>query len=286
MEIVMRVHAIETGKVKIKTAQLQARRLPPGSLIDIFTDPNWTDWVPTYAWAIETDEGVIVVDSGQATYLLEAVRRSFHPYVRFETMFQIAPEQEVGPQLKALGIGQRDVRKLVLTHLHIDHDAGIGHFPASEILAAPGEIGRARGMAGMLRGYLPQRWPAWFDPKGLVLDDGAYGPFGASKRLTADGRVVAVATPGHTPDHLSVIVDDGDVCLFLAGDTSYTQDLMLAGEPDGVSQKPEVARATLAAIRQFASERPTVYLPAHDPQAGMRFANRQTVPVQGSRGAV
>ena len=282
----MRVHAIETEQVKIKTAQLQARRLPPGSLVDIFTDRNWSDWVPTYAWAIETDgEGVIVVDSGQATYLLEEVRRSFHPFVRFEAMFRITPEQEVGPQLKALGIGTRDVRKVVLTHMHLDHDAGISHFPGSEILAAPGEIARASGLAGQLRGYLPQRWPSWFAPKGLVLDDGAYGPFAASKRLTADGRVVAVATPGHTPDHVSVIVDDGDVSLFLAGDTSYTEELMLAGKADGVSPKPAVTRATLAAIRQFAGTRPTVYLPAHDPGAGMRFANRQTVPVASMKGA-
>ena len=118
-----------------------------------------------------------------------------------------------------------------------------------------------------------------------MLDDGPYGPFAASKRLTPDGSVVAVATPGHTPDHLSVIVDDGDVALFLAGDTSYTEELMLAGRADGVSPRPEVTRATLAAIRQFASTRPTVYLPAHDPGAGMRFANRQTVPLQSMKGA-
>src|SRR3569623_2091027 len=130
METDMRVHAIETGKVKIKTAQIEARRLPPGSLVDIFTDRNWSDWVPTYACAIETDgEGVIVVDSGQATYLLVEVRRSFLPFVRFEAMFQITPEQEVGPQLRARGIGARDVKKVVLTHMHLDHDAGIAHFP-------------------------------------------------------------------------------------------------------------------------------------------------------------
>jgi hypothetical protein len=46
-----------------------------------------------------------------------------------------------------------------------------------------------------------------------------------------------------------------------------------------------VTRATLAAIRQFASTRPTVYLPAHDPEAGMRFTNRQTVPTVSMKGA-
>ena len=280
----MRVHMIETGTVRIKTAQLMARRGAPMSLIDVFTDPNWSDWVPTYAFAIETEEGVIVVDTGQATYLLDEMKHSPHPFIRSNASFRIEPEQEIGPQLKGLGIGQKDVRTVVLTHMHLDHDAGVRHFPHSEILAAPGEIARASGFAGMLRGYLPQRWPEWFAPKGLVLDDGPYGPFAAHKRLTPDGRVVAVATPGHTPEHMSVIVEEGEVALFLAGDTSYTEELMLAGKADGVSPDQDVARATLKSIQQFASTRPTVYLPAHDAAAGARFAQRQTVPVTSLKG--
>src|SRR6187399_727082 len=101
MESMMRVHMIETGKVRIKTAQIEARRPAPMSLVDIFTDPNWSDWCPTYAFAIETEEGVIVVDTGQAAYLLDEVKRSLHPFIRWEAVFQIEPEQEVGPQLKA-----------------------------------------------------------------------------------------------------------------------------------------------------------------------------------------
>jgi len=274
----MRVHAIETGTVRIKSKQVEAKRPGPLGVVDIFTDPEWAGWVPTYAWAIEHEEGVIVVDSGQAAYLIEASAHSWHPFLRRNAAFRIEPEQEVGPQLKALGIGARDVKKVVLTHLHVDHDAGIAHFPESEILVAPGEAAKARGIVGQLRGYLPQRWPTWFNPAALVLDDGAYGPFAASKRLTRDGSVVAVATPGHTPDHVSVIVEDGDVALFLAGDTSYDEARMLAGKVDGVSPNAAVTAGTLAAIRQFASERPTVYLPAHDPMSGTRLAKRQVVP--------
>lgn len=69
----MRIHAIQTGTVRVKTAQVQGRR---HGLIDVFLDPNWTDWVPTYAWAIEHPDGVIIVDSGQGTHLLEALMLS------------------------------------------------------------------------------------------------------------------------------------------------------------------------------------------------------------------
>ena len=271
----MKVHAISTGSVRIKTAQI-ARR---GGVLGIFMDRQWTDWLPTFAWAIEHKEGVLVVDTGQATHLLRDAGKSLHPYLRWEVRFRIEPEEEIGPQLRALGIGPRDVRRVVLTHLHIDHDAGLKHFPDSEILVTPGEMQRAKGLMGRLRGYLPQRWPAWFDPVALHLADGPFGPFAASKRLTAAGDVIAVATPGHTADHLSVVVEAGDVTLFLAGDASYTQALMLAGKVDGVSPDASVSATTLAAIRAFARERPTVYLPTHDPESGLRLEGRRVVMV-------
>jgi glyoxylase-like metal-dependent hydrolase (beta-lactamase superfamily II) len=40
--------------------------------LSIVTDRNWTPWLPTYAWVIEHPEGVIIVDTGQGTHLLEA----------------------------------------------------------------------------------------------------------------------------------------------------------------------------------------------------------------------
>src|SRR3954462_6556257 len=146
MESIMRVHLIETGTVRIKSAQVMARHAPPLSLVDIFTDRTWAGWVPTYAFAIETDEGVIVVDTGQAAYLIDEVKHAVHPFLRWEAAFRVTPEQEIGPQLKSLGIGPRGVTKVVLTHMHVDHDAGLMHFPHSKILAAPGEIDKAKGV--------------------------------------------------------------------------------------------------------------------------------------------
>jgi N-acyl homoserine lactone hydrolase len=276
----MKIRAIQTGFVRIKTAQVEGRGHGLSRRLAIFTDTQWTEWLPTYAWAVETGDGVIVVDTGQGAHLIES-GKSLHPYVRWEVAFRIEPEQEIGPQLRALGIGPRDVKRVVLTHLHMDHDGGLAHFPDTEILAAPGELRIARGLAGRLRGYLPHRWPSWFDPAPLHLAPEPFGPFTSSRRLTAAGDVVAVATPGHTADHLSVVVQDGDVAYFLAGDTSYTEALMLEGRLDGVSADERVAGATLDAIRQFAHSRPTVYLPTHDPLAAERLTNRRVAVAVG-----
>ena len=269
----MRLHAIQTGSVRIKTAQVEGRGRGLRRRLGIVTDRNWTPWLPSYAWVIEHPEGVIVVDTGQGTHLLETAT-SMHPYARWEVAFRIERDQEIGPQLRARGIGPRDVRRVVLTHLHCDHDGGLAHFPQTEILVSRGEFQVARGWMGRVRGYLPNRWPSWFDPVPLDLAAAPYGPFAASRRLTAAGDVIAVATPGHTRDHVSVVVEDQGTTFFLAGDTSYDERLMLAGRVDGVSADDDVAGATLRAIRHLAEDRPTVYLPTHDPESAARLVSR------------
>ena len=271
----MRVHAIQTGRVRIKTSQIVGRGHGLTRRLAPLLDSEWSPWLPTLVYAIEHRDGVILVDAGASAANKSLPR--WHPYFRNAVRFDIEPDEEAGPQLRAIGIRSGDVRRVVLTHLHIDHDGGLGAFPASEVLVSPGELRRASGIAGRLRGYLPQRWPKHFDPKPLALDGGAYGPFARSKRLTGDGAIVAVATPGHTPDHFSVIVEDGDKTVFIAGDASYSEATMLAGTIDGVSEDESQAAATLAAIRAFAASRPTIYLPAHDPEAAQRLAERRTV---------
>ncbi len=274
----MRIHAIETGRVRIKRSQIigrghgLARRLAP------LVDTEWSDWLPVTAYAIEHAEGVILVDAGASAANMRLPR--WHPYFRLAVRFEIEPEQEAAPQLKGLGIWPQDVTRVVLTHMHIDHDGGLAGFPKSEVLVAPGELRTASGMAGRLRGYLPERWPAGFDPTPIVLEERAYGPFARSRRLTRDGSIVAVATPGHTADHMSVIVEDDDKAVFIAGDVSYSEETMLAGFIDGVSPDEKAAAATLAAVNAFALSRPIVYLPAHDPEAARRLRERRVaVPV-------
>ena len=57
-----RIHALQTGCVQIKLAQLRRRRGGPARVL---LDSTWTGWLPIHAWAIEHPEGVIVVDTGE-----------------------------------------------------------------------------------------------------------------------------------------------------------------------------------------------------------------------------
>jgi glyoxylase-like metal-dependent hydrolase (beta-lactamase superfamily II) len=87
---------------------------------------------------------------------------------------------------------------------------------------------------------------------------------------TRRGDVRIVPTRGHTPHHVSVFVD-GEPALFLAGDTSYSEDLLLSGKIDGVSLNPTTAYETHGRILALAQERPLIYLPSHDADVEKRL---------------
>lgn len=280
----MRVHAVQTGTVQVHERQRTGKGRGVSRFIRTLMDGQWTDPLPIHAWVIEHEEGLIVVDTGETT---RASRPGYfprwHPYYRVAVREDVHESEEIGPRIRALGLSTRDVRWVVLTHLHTDHAGGLHHFPHAGIIVSATEYATARGLAGKLRGYLPHRWPEWFRPVAVDLERTAAGGFQlGGMPLTEAGDVRIVSTPGHTAGHLSVLVDEGPRTLFLAGDTSYTERNLIEGAVDGVSSMgggEAKAADTLRAIREYATDRPTVYLPSHDPDAARRLAERTVVQV-------
>jgi N-acyl homoserine lactone hydrolase len=271
----VKIHAIRTGSVQIKTAQ-RIRKF--GGIIRILTDSQWTQWLPIYTWVIDHPEGIIVVDTGETSKTSQpGYFPKWHPYYRSSVRTNVRPEQEIGPQLKNLGIGTHEVKILVLTHLHTDHAGGLHHFPDSKILVSGSDFQLARGVYGRLLGFLPQHWPAWFHPLPVPFERQSFGPFEQSHAITDAGDVMVVPTPGHTPGHVSVVVNSQDVTYFLAGDTSYSQRLLLERVPDGVSPNAGVTLDTMDRILQLADSRPLVYVPSHDPESARRLDDVRTL---------
>ena len=272
----MKVHAIQTGTVAVKTRQREGLGRGKRRLANTFLDRQWTDRLPILAWAIEHSEGLIVVDTGETAGTSEpGYFPRWHPYFRTGLREWVAPEVEVGPQLDRLGLSPREVRWVVMTHLHTDHAGGLHHFPDSEILVSRVELDNASGRMGRVRGYLNNRFPEWFDPRGIDFPAEPVGPFPESFTLTAAGDVRLVPVPGHTAGQLAVVVEDGGCSIFFAGDSSYTEDLMLSGAVDGIAPDEAAARRTLERIRTYAGETPTVYLPSHDPDSATRLTQRR-----------
>ncbi len=270
----MKIHWIQTGTVAIRPNQRQGIGNGYARLLNTLTDRRWTEPLPIYAWVIEHPEGVIVIDTGETARTSEpGYFTRWHPYFK-HVKPSVTPEQEIDVQLQRLGIRPKDVRWVVLTHLHTDHAGGLFHFPESEIIINRRAYELALGFAGQARGFLPQHFPAWLNPALVDLKTRPWGTFPASLSLTQAEDVFIVPTPGHTEMHQSVVLRANGMTYFFAGDTSYTQQLMLAQQIDGVSLDATSSRRTLQRIRQLAEQMPLVYLPSHDPESVMRLKNQ------------
>ena len=275
----MTIHAIETGKVRITKNWRTGLGDGNKRLMNTLFDSEFTEWLPIYVWVIEHPEGLIVIDTGIPT---DANKRiwfpPFMPLLQRAAKFQMTPEEEVGPQLRQLGLSPNDVRWVVLTHLHQDHDGGLHHFPNAEFVVSSQEWEMAVGLKGRMNGYLNQRWPDWFKPELIDFNSGLpFGPFGSYHTLTQAEDIHLVPTPGHSPGHLSVILTEDDLSIMFAGDASYTDELLLAQKADGIGPDPQGQQETHRKILAYAEQHRTVYLPSHDPGAKERLENRMPV---------
>jgi N-acyl homoserine lactone hydrolase len=274
----VKIHAIQTGTVAVKTRQRAGTGPGPLRLAATLADRNWTEPLPIYAWLIEHPEGLIVIDTGETTRVgVRGYFPAWHPYFRLGVREWVESNQEIGPRLEELGFSPSEVRWVVMTHLHTDHAGGLAHFPHSEILISQVEFRNASGLMGKIRGFLPHRWPEWLAPRLFELEDAPLGPFPQSLAVTAAGDLAIVPTAGHTKGHVSVVLDEGDHAIFFAGDASYPAGLMVDQVTDGVAPDQRGARETLRRIREFTRSRSTVYLPSHDPGSADRLLARQPV---------
>jgi glyoxylase-like metal-dependent hydrolase (beta-lactamase superfamily II) len=274
----IRVYPIQTGYARLRPTQARRR---PGGPVRVLFDRDWTEWLPIYVWLIEHPEGNILVDTGETAEVNHpGFLPRWHPFFRLAASFKLAADDELGPQLQQAGMAAGQIQTVILTHLHTDHADGVAHLsPKTRFLAARGEIETARGPLGQAQGYVSHHWPKWFQPEPIDFVDQSFGPFESHKVLTRAGDVIIVPTPGHTPHHVSVIVDCGDAVIFLAGDAAYSEAQLLGRWADGVSLRPEVQLRTLDKIWRFIQLRPTLFLPSHDPESAKRLHARQATSV-------
>src|SRR6185503_4367557 len=138
--------------------------------LKVFDNLYWLGTRQHPSWALQTSAGTILLD----------------------TNFAWATEPEITQGLTTLGLEPRDLKYVVISHAHGDHDQGAAElqkrFGAKVVMGAPDwetTLRRPPSAAG-----------------GVPTRDLVIGPEGS--RLTlGDTTVEIVATPGHTPGTLS-----------------------------------------------------------------------------------
>ncbi len=263
----MQIHALQTGTVRVKRSFL----FPSQGLrrqLDLFLPGEWSDPLPIHCWAIEHEGVLRLIDTGET-----AAARNV-PFARME----VTREQELPAAFAAAGLRLEDVIEVVLTHAHGDHIDGLVHL-RTRVLCNEGELRyTAAAFPSLMRRVLRQPLPPGFGPEPFALDGGAFGAFARSRKLSDDGRILAVDTAGHTPGHVSVIcIDDAGRHVMLAGDVTDTLEQLHALRADAIAPDPKLHVETLKTIMAHCAQHPTVYLPSHDPDSAARLASAITV---------
>lgn len=165
---------------------------------------------------IESDAGLILVDTGQGDKLGEREWRRFGMEYRLERL--------IG-EMAEVGFGPEDVDVVLFTHLHGDHAGGatrwadqsdparglVPTFPNARYLAQRLEMAEATFPNERTRGtYFPQNWQPLEAVGLLEIVDG-------DQRLA--GGVHTQVVPGHTSSIQAVWVEDGGESLLFVGDT-------------------------------------------------------------------
>jgi glyoxylase-like metal-dependent hydrolase (beta-lactamase superfamily II) len=187
---------------------------------------------------------------------------------------------ELLDSLDAEGLTPDDITHVVFTHGHPDHlwgildDFGDVLFPEAQLMIGQDE------------------WDYWTDPDTVNTIGEARASFavGAARRLAAiedqvsffkDGqeilpRVMAHATPGHTPGHMSFEIRDGSAALLVGGD-AIGNDHVAFERPDwasGADQDTDMGAKTRMRLLDMLATDDIALLGFHLPHGGLGRVER------------
>jgi N-acyl homoserine lactone hydrolase len=143
-------------------------------------------------------------------------------------------------QLAALGMRPDQIGRLGISHYHFDHIGQAADFPHARLLMGAEDLAFVRGSSesGQARTAL-QPWLQGGAPLTEVRGD---------LDVFADGSVVMISLPGHTPGHHALLVRLRSGPVFLSGDTyHFTEQVAHRGVPPFNTSRAE----SLASMDRF-----------------------------------
>jgi glyoxylase-like metal-dependent hydrolase (beta-lactamase superfamily II) len=140
----------------------------------------------------------------------------------------------IAEQLTKLGLKPADIDIVGISHMHGDHTGQAAEFPQAELLIGKGDFDQTQGKD---------------DPFGPWRKDGAKTRVAtADADVFGDGSVIALHLPGHTPDHMALLVNLASAPVLLSGDLYHARE---AREKRGVPPFNTSRAQTLESMDKF-----------------------------------
>ena len=203
----MRVHHLNCGTM----------RPVGGRLVDGSSPLLGTARLVCHCLLIETEEGLVLVDTGLGTSDVTTHRLDLERNWLWLARPVLDLGETAAEQVKALGYRTEDVRHIVLTHLDRDHAGGLPDFPHAQVHVHETEFA-AKGD----RRYLPHQWQ--HGPKWTLHREQGERWFGFDAVRDLPGlppEILLVPLAGHTRGHTGVAVRTGEKWLLHAGDAYF-----------------------------------------------------------------
>lgn len=225
------------------------------------------------------EQGWLLWDTGYAPRMLEVTRAFPFALYRAATPLHIRPELAVVAQLERLGLQANDIRRVLISHFHADHIAGLRDFPGAEYIAtrqAYDDVARRQGVAALKRAFIPALLPEHFAQRVTLLAPFQGEPLstlGATHDLFADGSLLLVELPGHARGQMGLLARTNRGKILFAADGCWMRRSIRENRPPSrlthfFVDEPALVRATIQRLHLFAAEQPDVLIvPSHCPEA-------------------
>lgn len=230
--------------------------------------------LPNLVFLLDHPSGLTLIDTGYGSRFEEA-KQGF-PMNLFYSFVRVGEGPTVREQLKELNLRPEAVKRIILTHLHLDHVCGVVDFPEAEVYVERTEWESTR-LPGFIRTSL--------EPRLHLLDwtKTSYEGFERSLDFYGDGRLVLVPTPGHTKGHLSLFLNlPSGKRFLLAGDVAWVEENLRRpvrkGWPMRWLFEPCWNDGPLQQVHALSKRLPELrIIPFHDPQSA------RTLPLPPAR---
>lgn len=213
-----------------------------------------------YFWCIKDGkEGTILVDQGCTDACLEAMN--------------IPPCLTGHPLdlLNSIGVEAKDVKYVILSHLHWDHFAGDLFFPNAKYYIHQREVEFVSGPEMRFKVYSRHYYPGAVNRIKELSGCGKLRILNGEVEEILPG-ITAMRTGGHTPGLLSIAVrDNAGVEKIICGDVAPRYMNLEENIPCGIHYNVTEALDALEKINSRAGQSPDNVLPGHDPAVAEKY---------------